>query len=188
MSEPKPDRPSRKNGRGTNPSGGMRFTRGLFGWVLFIGLAIMLFLLVNQNKQRYQPIDLSAFMDKLEADQIQELIVDGDEIRGKFVREQPIINNAVPVLLFSTPIPPGTSSDWQFLQYLRDNKHGASVKIENNQNVLINILLPLIPWLLIFGFIWFFVFRQLRKGALRNEPMRVVVVGHEPRPGEAVIS
>src|SRR5437667_470076 len=28
-----------------------------------------------------------------------------------------------------------------------------------------NILLPLIPWLLIFGFIWFFVFRQLRNSA-----------------------
>src|SRR5437667_9776892 len=28
-----------------------------------------------------------------------------------------------------------------------------------------NILLPLIPWLLIIGFIWFFIFRQLRNSA-----------------------
>ena len=28
-----------------------------------------------------------------------------------------------------------------------------------------NIILPFIPWLLIFGFIWFFVFRQLRNSA-----------------------
>ena len=36
---------------------------------------------------------------------------------------------------------------------------------ENNQNLLSTILIPLIPWLLIFAFIWFFVFRQLRNSA-----------------------
>jgi len=29
----------------------------------------------------------------------------------------------------------------------------------------VNILLPLVPWLLILAFIWFFVFRQLRNSA-----------------------
>ena len=33
---------------------------------------------------------------------------------------------------------------------------------KNQSNLLMNILLPLVPWLLIFGFVWFFVFRQLR--------------------------
>src|SRR5207247_1206744 len=40
-----------------------------------------------------------------------------------------------------------------------------AVKVENNTNLILQVLLPLIPWLLIFGFIWFFVFRQLRNSA-----------------------
>jgi hypothetical protein len=42
-----------------------------------------------------------------------------------------------------------------------------------NSNSLRDLLVPLIPWLLIFGFIWFFAFRQLRNvGATmwRNNP------------------
>ena len=46
MSEPQPDRPPRKEGRGNPPNGPMRLGRGMFGWVLFIGLAIMLFLFI----------------------------------------------------------------------------------------------------------------------------------------------
>jgi ATP-dependent Zn protease len=55
-------------------------------------------------------------------------------------------------------------SNWDFVRWLLENSRGtATVEIRNANNVLVNILLPLIPWLLIFGFIWFFVFRQLRK-------------------------
>src|SRR5688500_752925 len=31
------------------------------------------------------------------------------------------------------------------------------------ESLFARVLVPLVPWLLIFGFIWFFVFRQLRK-------------------------
>jgi cell division protease FtsH len=45
-------------------------------------------------------------------------------------------------------------------------QRGATkVEAKNQSNLLMNILLPLVPWLLIFGFIWFFVFRQLRNSA-----------------------
>ena len=74
------------------------FGRGLFGWVLFIGLAIMLFMLLNSRPStggRPGPVP------------------------------RPVANS-----------------------YVR------------------NILLPVIPWLLIFGFIWFFVFRQIRRSGV----------------------
>src|SRR5436853_7182689 len=41
----------------------------------------------------------------------------------------------------------------------------ASLRAEDNANLVVNILVPLIPWLLILAFIWFFVFRQLRNSA-----------------------
>ena len=45
MAEQRPERPQRKGARPGGPANnGLRFGRGLFGWVLFIGLAIMLFM------------------------------------------------------------------------------------------------------------------------------------------------
>lgn len=66
------------------------FGRGLVGWILFIGLAVGLFIFINRNAPPPRP---------------------------------------APKLPRSSP--------WE-------------------------ILVPLLPWLLIFGFIWIFVFRQLR--------------------------
>ena len=56
-----------------------------------------------------------------------------------------------------------------------------------SNNLLLNILVPLIPWLLIFFFIWFFVFRVLRRAQTTPaEPMRVIVVN--PPGGQAPAS
>ncbi|HWB52929.1 MAG TPA: ATP-dependent zinc metalloprotease FtsH, partial [Tepidisphaeraceae bacterium] len=41
----------------------------------------------------------------------------------------------------------------------------VDIKVEDSQNQIVNILLPFVPWILIFAFIWFFVFRQLRNSA-----------------------
>src|SRR5689334_10445423 len=75
-----------------------RFGRGIIGWVLFIGLAITLFILLKQR--------------------------------------QVASGTVTPVPALSSPDP-------------------------------VSFLLPALPWLLIFGFVWFFIFRQLR-GAYRK--------------------
>src|SRR5687767_16030740 len=68
MAEQRPDRPQRKGGGrpGGPGNGGLRFGRGLFGWVLFIGLAIMLFMLLNKQGGTFKTIPLSEFMNILE--------------------------------------------------------------------------------------------------------------------------
>src|SRR5436305_1800708 len=85
MSDPNQDRP-RKNARPPSPIGGsgMRFGRGLFGWVLFIALVVMLFTLLNQSRNRSTEIPLSNFMTSLKNSQINTLTIEGDEITGKF--------------------------------------------------------------------------------------------------------
>ena len=77
----------------------------LFGWVLFIGLAVMLFMLMQRRPNMPAPAP-----------------------------------PAMPAMPGRPPAPVPAP--------------------------LLNIVLPLIPWLLIFGFIWFFVFRQLRKSSV----------------------
>ena len=58
MSEQKPERPNRRNGRGAATNGGMRFSRGLFGWFLFFALCITLFLLLNKSNAKYATLSL----------------------------------------------------------------------------------------------------------------------------------
>jgi hypothetical protein len=77
--------------------------RSVFGWLLFVGLAVILFQLLNNQSNRSSPPAGS------------------------------------PV---SSPSPPA-----------------------NSREGFLEILLPFGPWLLIFGVIWFFVFRQLRNSA-----------------------
>jgi ATP-dependent Zn protease len=56
----------------------------------------------------------------------------------------------------------------------------AEVRVENNPNLFVNLVLPLVPWLLIFLFIWFFVFRQLRKASPQpTKPMPVYIINPE---------
>src|SRR5689334_19401274 len=44
------DRPPRRNGGGRNTPPGMKFGRGIFGWALFIGLVIMLFVVLKREQ------------------------------------------------------------------------------------------------------------------------------------------
>jgi cell division protease FtsH len=164
MSEQNGEKPQRRGTRQPNGNGGMRFGRGLFGWVLFIGLAVMLFLLISNKSKAYHPIDTSTFWSKLADGRVRTLTIEGDEVVGEFVGQGEQIDDKT-VTRFRTSFPTGTSSDWAFTREILDNRNDAVVKVENNQNLLISLLLPLIPWLLIFGFIWFFVFRQLRNSA-----------------------
>jgi preprotein translocase subunit YajC len=54
--------------------------------------------------------------------------------------------------------------------------------VETSANLLVNVLLPLVPWFLIFAFIWFFVFRQLRRAQPGEpKPAPVYIVTPENR-------
>ena len=167
MAEQRPDRPIRKTTRpgGTN-GGGMRFGRGLFGWILFIGLAIMLIALFQMKGKQYVTIAFSEFENKWVADRVKTITIDGDDLKGEFNSDKEVVAGVqTAVQFFYTPMPAGMASNWQFMQWLSDHDKHAEVRIENSPNIIVNLLVPFIPWLVIFGFIWFFVFRQLRNSA-----------------------
>jgi cell division protease FtsH len=166
MADQRPERPApgRKNGR-PNPAGnGMKFGRGLLGWVLFIALAVMLFVLLNQGNRNQPMIAYSEFESRLDADKVATAEIEGDKLVGEFSNAETIDGNAAQVKKFYTELPAGSVASGMYDRIL-DKRKNAKVIFRNNQNLLLNILLPLIPWLLIFGFIWFFVFRQLRNSA-----------------------
>jgi cell division protease FtsH len=140
----------------------MRFGRGLFGWVLFIGLAIMLWILFQKGTSK-PVIAYSDFMVQLDQGHVKEMKLSDGEVAGTFTSPQHI--GTVTTTEFRTKVAAKGSSTWDAQQFLTKNRHGAQVSYEGDNSLLIDLVVPLIPWILIFGFIWFFVFRQLRNSA-----------------------
>ena len=169
MSEPQDNKNTGPNGRRqrTPTNGGMRFGRGVFGWVLFIAVAIVLFLYLNQQGRSVQDIDMRAFYEKLDGNQIQDLRIVGEEVQGTLRKEEPATPDGRPgYQKFRTTFPIGTTSypEWQNkVLYGADGKLRLSkVNNENQNNLLLNVLIPFVPWVIVFVVIWFIFIRQLR--------------------------
>jgi cell division protease FtsH len=160
MAEQRPDQPPRKNGRPSTPPG-MKFGRGIFGWALFILLAIMLFVLLKTSQGGTSEVAWSDFQAQLTANNVKEMKLDADEITGEFVTA-PATSNSI--LKFRTVMPQG-SLDFNALLWLTEHRGTAKITATNNSSLILQVIVPFIPWLLIFGFVWFFIFRQLRNSA-----------------------
>jgi ATP-dependent Zn protease len=110
--------------------------------------------------------------------------VETDRLLGEFRQDEMTGDRGERVRRFQVQLPAGTTQNWTFMQWLLDNRQNAMVRVENGPNWLLQVIIPLIPWVLIFGFIWFFVFRGLRKaqGIDPNAPRPVYLV--PPPPGQ----
>ncbi len=162
MTEQRPERPGRRNGsRGPN-NGGMRFSRGIFGWFLFGALCIVLFLLLNGRGTNYNTLAISEVWQQRDKDNVKTIAIEGDTVKGEF-KNKYAPPGKTPSEYFRAELPQNSAP--YILVELLNKRGSAEVKAENTQNLLLTIIVPLIPWLLIFGFIWFFVFRQLRNSA-----------------------
>src|SRR5688500_2729063 len=150
MSEQRPDRQGNRNrsggggggggngGRQPNGNSGLRFGRGLFGWVLFIALAVMLFMLLNKGSTQYASVPLSEFSSRLQQDGVKTLTIEGDKILGEFRKEELITigEKGERVVKFQTALPAGTSTTWEMTEWVLANRKNAEVKVENSPNLL----------------------------------------------------
>lgn len=168
----------------TSPSSPAPASRyGLLGWVLFVGLAIMIIFLVKNSRRQTPSVSLGFFSSQLQRGNVDWVDIGKDYVTGEFTSPQNFNNQNV--TRFHCPLPEGTTAHWEFSQWVLENASNSRVGVEPSNDAFMNILVPLIPWFLIFGFIYFFVFRQIRKssqGTTTAPPVRVVVVGQEPAP------
>ena len=166
MSEPQdPKTPNARRQR-TPGNGGMRFGRGVFGWVLFIGVAILLFLYLNQQGKTVQDIDIRTFYEKLDKNQISDIRITGEEVYGQLKQKEPAAENRPAYDRFRVTFPLMTTSDFAWQHNVLYDKDGSlrmsKVANENQNNLLLNILVPFVPWVIVFVIIWFIFIRQMR--------------------------
>ena len=93
MAEQRPDRTPRKNGRptpnGSGPGGGgLKLGRGLFGWILFIGVIVMLFVFMKATRAGSTTIDLSELKTQFDNGNVAKITIEGDTLKGNF--NQPV--------------------------------------------------------------------------------------------------
>jgi ATP-dependent Zn protease len=156
--------------------------RTAFKWVLgVLGVLLLCFFVLVRKAPAPAgggQIPLSDFQTYLQNGTVASVTITGDELRGTFNRPVALPSGAA-ATTFVVPLTPSVVGSWQFVEWVLDNRGTAVVSMDSDDDLLINILVPLIPWLLIFGFLWFFIFRGLRKAQAAQQPMRVVVVGTE---------
>jgi len=151
-------------------------------WVLGLGaffVVLLLFFLVEKvpapvGQERFP---LSDFRRELLDQNVATVVVGTGELHGTF-RRGIVGPSGRAATAFGVDLPASLTENWEFTNWVLENGNGAQVSMRTNDNLLANILVPLIPWMLVFGIIWFFVFRQMRaQHRKQEEPIRVVVVG-----------
>ncbi|MFQ5491997.1 MAG: ATP-dependent zinc metalloprotease FtsH, partial [Phycisphaerae bacterium] len=150
----KPDRPTDNKGTGPN----MKMSRGLFSWLIFIGLALMLLVMLNGPARSAKRISIDEFYTHLDNGEIKELVLREEALTGTLNPTQGSPTESPQ--RFEVPYPPN-AIDSEFITMLQRRSPQTQLTKEP-RSIWVNVLINLLPWLLIFAFIWFFVFRQLR--------------------------
>jgi hypothetical protein len=137
--------------------------------VLAIGLVVTLYLFWQGARHNYQSIPINPdFRTLWSSNKVQEIKIDGDDIYGQLKPTEWItIPAGGRTQFFQVSYPTGTftGGGGTALKDLVDSGGDAKIEAVHTSDLLMNILLPLVPWLLICVFIWLFIFRQFRNSA-----------------------
>jgi len=115
-------------------------------------LAIAIFRMNDINTQKVEQLQYSDFIKKVYENKVKSVtIVNGKKIEGTFTKGDK-------VYLFETVIP---YQDPDLIKTLINNR--VEIKGEEvDDNLFWKGVLNFLPWLLFFGFIWFFMIRQIQ--------------------------
>jgi cell division protease FtsH len=143
----------------------MRMSRNLVSWLVLLGLAMLLVALLQNTLNTAAEISISEFDGYVRNDNVKSLRIKEDGVIEGTLKRVP---EGAPQ---GTPINfkvnyPKEAIDKKFLDQMVEavRKGGGDVKYEK-QNQFVVLLIGMLPWILIFGFIWFFIFRQLRSAS-----------------------
>lgn len=137
-----------------------KFSRNIVSWLILLGVAMVLVGLLNDSMAAPTEISISTFWDLVENKQISKIIIHEDgSIDG--LKTDSAVGAAPDALPSFKVVFPRQAIDSEFLVKLNEALPKTDISYQKPNQFLI-ALLSMLPWILIFGFIWFFIFRQLR--------------------------
>jgi cell division protease FtsH len=159
-----PQRPPRPDGDGGGPRPPVRMSRGLFSWLIILGLGLMFLLMLNQSMHRAQKLTISQFWTYIGDGDIQKVVVKNDGITGEFYPDRVPANGTVGVRQFEVEYLGVVDKIEDIRKDIQlKSKQPVEFGSQANNNVLINLLMAFIPWALLIALVWFLLFRQLRQ-------------------------
>lgn len=137
----------------------LRNSRNLVSWLVLLGLAMLLVALLQQSLEQVKTISISDFEKLVANRQIKKITIKEDGlVEGEKLPAEG--DTAGASNLFNVMFPREAITD-DFINRLIVALPQAEIESKKpNQFVL--VLVSMLPWLLIFAFIWFFIFRQVR--------------------------
>lgn len=127
-----------------------QFYKNLALWLVIGIVLIALFNMFNQPLTPQSEVVFSDFMDQVEQGQVNEVVISGDNISGKYVNGK----------AFQTTAPP---KDPDLIKSLRQKSVRIVVVAPEQTSWYMSILISWFPMLLLLG-IWIFFMRQMQAG------------------------
>ncbi|MAK63409.1 MAG: cell division protein FtsH, partial [Maricaulis sp.] len=128
--------------------------RNLAIWALVLVLLLALFQLLQNSSQApaaSSEVTYSQFLNRVERNEISQVVIQGDRVRAQTSTGQSIVAN----------LPP---QDTETLPILREA--GVDIRVEEvggDNNIFVSMLLNWFPFLLLIG-VWIFFMRQMQGG------------------------
>lgn len=126
--------------------------------LLIVVLSALMYQMVRSEQIKTEELPYSQFLNKVEARKIittpnEPLVIQGSTIMGRYRSEN---NEAIS---FRTYIP---YSDPFLLEFLRKNRITYFKGTPQEESIFWRSVLGILPWLLVLGFIWFMMVRQIQ--------------------------
>ncbi|MEK6676208.1 MAG: ATP-dependent zinc metalloprotease FtsH [Planctomycetota bacterium] len=137
-----------------------RVPRNLASWLVLLGLAMVLVALLNSSFASPETISISKFESWVEAKEIKTVQIKPDGVL-EGVRTGPEHDAPAGKSLQFRVLYPPEAIDSELVQRLRKSLPDAEV-FSDRPNQFMVVLVNLLPWLLLFAFVWFVIFRQIK--------------------------
>ena len=129
-----------------------QFYKNLALWVVILVVMLLLFTTLKQNESPVPKIAFSEFMEQVETNQVESVVIEEGNIEGKFADGRKFTSYAPP-----------TSIDGDFLKNLNGRNIEVDVKPRDEGGFWRQILIMWFPLVLFIG-LWIFFIRQMQSG------------------------
>jgi len=149
------------NQDGKKPGGGQgptppRMNRGMFGWLMLIAVAVVLFVFLSRAQHNAVEKKPGELINLVESEQIKEVIFKADQVDA-------VLKEDAQGAAKSERIYVEVSTEGKEYLYNKIMELNPQLIIEDpNSGMFFQLMISILPWLLFFALIWFFLFRGLR--------------------------
>ncbi len=146
---------------GGDPRPPLKMSRGLFSWILIVGLGLMLLVVFSGGLNRPREISISEFESLLTDHKIETIEIRDERTILVELKNELATGGGKKVEVKMPKV--GGDGFEAFRQRIRSTDSSVVLVDKQNNSLLMTVLIQTLPWLILLGLIWFFLFRQLRQ-------------------------